>query len=89
MFKYGGYMIRHYMDVAMSLATYEKLDDDGVFYGDIQVCPGVYATGNTKEECRKNLEEVLEEWILVRVYRRLAIPAIDGIHIEVKAGEVA
>ena len=82
-------MIRRYMDAAMARATYELLSEDGTFYGEIPVCPGVYAAAETLEACRKSLEEILEEWILVRIYRRLSIPEVDGIRIEVKAEEVA
>jgi predicted RNase H-like HicB family nuclease len=73
----------------MAHATYEILSDDGTFYGEIPVCPGVYANAVTLEECRRTLEEILEEWLLVRIFRRLPIPEIDGIKIEVKAEEVA
>ena len=82
-------MIRQYMDTAMASARYEFLDDDGTFYGEIPVCPGVYANAETLEKCRKNLEEILEEWILVRIFKRLPIPEVDGIRIEVKVEEVA
>ena len=82
-------MIRRYMDAAMARATYELLSEYGTFYGEIPVCPGVYANAETLEACRKNLEEILEEWILVRIYRRIPISEVDGIRIEVKAEEVA
>ena len=82
-------MIRRYIDTAMSHATYEILSDDGTFYGEIPVCPGVYANAETLEKCRRSLEEILEEWLLVRIFRRLPIPEIDGLKIEVKAEEVA
>jgi predicted RNase H-like HicB family nuclease len=82
-------MIRRYMEAAMAHATYELLNEDGTFYGEIPVCPGVYASAETLEACRKSLEEILEEWILVRIYRRLLIPEVDGIRLEGKAEEVA
>lgn len=82
-------MIRCYIDAAMTHATYELFSDDGTFYGEIPVCPGVYANAETLETCRGSLEEILEEWILFRVFRRLPIPEVDGIRIEVKTEEVA
>lgn len=57
----------------MELARYEILDDDHSFYGEIRECPGVYASAETLEKCRGELEEVLEEWILFRVYKNLPL----------------
>ena len=42
---------------------------------------GVYANTTSLEECREELREVLEEWILFRVYRHLPLPVIDGIEL--------
>ena len=58
--------------------------DDGSFYGEIPVCNGVYANAATLEECRAQLLEVLEEWMLFRVYKHLPPPVIDGIELTVK-----
>ena len=77
-------MLMKYIQSALRLAKYEKLDDDGSFYGEIPVCNGVLANATTLEECREQLEEVLEEWILFRVYKNLSLPMIDGIDLKVK-----
>ena len=37
-----------------------------------------WANAATLEACREELEEVLEEWILVRVSRNLSLPVING-----------
>ena len=73
----------------MNRAEYEILADDNSYYGEIPVCPGVYANANTREKCRKELEETLEEWILFRVHRQLPLPEIDGIKLEVKKAQLA
>jgi predicted RNase H-like HicB family nuclease len=49
------------------MARYEILPDDGTYYGEIVGFDGVYANAATLEACRDELEEVLEEWILLRV----------------------
>lgn len=49
---------------------------------------GVWATGKTLEECRKNLEEVIDEWIIIRLRKGLTIPPIGNSHIET-TGEMA
>ena len=77
-------MLTKYMRKAMEHARYEILADDGSFYGEIPECPGVYANAHTLEECRNELEEVLEEWVLFRIYKNLAIPEIDGVEIKIR-----
>ncbi|MDP2956390.1 MAG: hypothetical protein Q8N53_08205 [Longimicrobiales bacterium] len=67
-------MVREYLAAAMSSATYELLQDDPAFYGEIPGFEGVYAHAGTLEECRRELEEVLEEWVLLRVSRNLSLP---------------
>lgn len=72
-------MITQYIQKAMEHARYEILSDNGSFYGEIPECRGVYANACTLEQCRNELEEVLEEWILFRTYKNLSIPVIEGI----------
>jgi predicted RNase H-like HicB family nuclease len=68
----------------MRQARYEILPDDGTFYGEIPGFQGVYANAETLEACREELEEVLEEWVLFRVSKNLALPAADGIELTIK-----
>ena len=82
-------MIRKYIQTAMNYARYVILPDDGSYYGEIEKCPGVYSNAQTLEQCRDELEEVLEEWILFRVYKNLPIPPIDNITIKIKKQVVA
>lgn len=77
-------MLLEYVQAALGHAKYEILADDGTYYGEIPECNGVYANARTLEECRRELQEVLEEWILFRVSRQLPLPAIDGIDLSVK-----
>ncbi|MCE5251981.1 type II toxin-antitoxin system HicB family antitoxin [bacterium] len=77
-------MIRQYIQSAMKRARYEILQDDKTYYGEILECPGVYSNASTLEQCRNELEEVLEEWILFRVYKNLPIPKIDANEIRIK-----
>ncbi|MBI4704127.1 MAG: type II toxin-antitoxin system HicB family antitoxin [Deltaproteobacteria bacterium] len=66
-------MLTKYIRAAMELATYEILTDDGSYYGEIPGFDGVYANAVTLEKCRDELEEVLEDWILLRVSRNLPL----------------
>ena len=75
-------MIREYIAAAMAKAEYEILCDDGSFFGRIPGFQGAWANNDTLEECRAELEEVLEEWLLFRISRNLDVPAVDGIELE-------
>lgn len=68
----------------MHQAKYKILPDDGTFYGEISGFQGVWANTDTLEVCREELEEVLEEWIFLRVSRNLALPVVDGIELSIK-----
>jgi predicted RNase H-like HicB family nuclease len=68
----------------MHRARFEILPDDGTFYGEIPGFDGVYANAKTLEACREELEEVLEEWILLRVSKNLPLPVVDGIELAIK-----
>ena len=74
-------MIREYIDAAMHKAKYEMLEEDKTFYGEIPECQGVWANNKTLEECRDELESVLEDWILVGVALHHNLPVIGGIDI--------
>ena len=76
-------MLTEYIAAAMHHARYEILPDDGTFYGEIPECPGVWSNADTLEACRDELQEVLEEWLLIRLSRNLPIPAIEGISLTV------
>jgi len=75
-------MIVQYIQKAMEKAHYEIIDDKEPYYGEISECPGVWATGETLEQCRRNLEEVLEGWIIVRLQRGLTLPPVEGVTIQ-------
>lgn len=78
-------MLLNYIQSAMRHAKYEILVDDGAYYGEIPECNGVYAHAKTLEECREELQEVLEDWILFRIHKNLTIPVIDGASLAIKA----
>ena len=77
-------MLRNYMQAATRQARYEILPDDSTFYGEIPGFEGGYANADKLETCREELEEVLEEWILLRVSRSLPLPVVEGIELVIK-----
>ena len=76
-------MITRYIDQALRRAHY-KLVDGGLYCATVPGLRGVVATGPTLEDCRDQLAEVVEEWILVRVVRGLSVPRLGGVSVEVR-----
>jgi predicted RNase H-like HicB family nuclease len=75
-------MICQYLEAALERARYEIIDDEEPYYGEVPELNGVWATGKSLEECRKNLAEVIEGWVLLRLSRGMAIPPLGEIWIE-------
>ena len=69
-------MLMEYIEEALKKAHYEIIDDEEPFYGEVKELKGVWATGKTLEECRNNLKEVIEGWIIVSIKKDLQIPII-------------
>ncbi len=77
-------MLTEYICGAMKKAKYEILPDDNTFYGEIPGFDGVYANAATLEACRDELEQVLEDWILLRISRNLPLPKVGRIELRIK-----
>jgi predicted RNase H-like HicB family nuclease len=78
-------MIAEYLEKAMQHAQFQQLED-GTIYGNFPQelgRKGVWADADTEEACRKELQEVLEGWILFSISKHLPIPTIDGVAIDV------
>jgi predicted RNase H-like HicB family nuclease len=76
-------MIRQYVEAALRGARYDKLED-GAFYGEVPKLRGVLATADTLEQCRNQLAEVVEEWVLVRVAKGLTVSPLGKIEVKIK-----
>ncbi len=59
-------MISQYLEKQLKKAKY-KILDDGVYFGEIAVLKGVWASSETLEGCRNELREVLEDWMLLKI----------------------
>ena len=75
-------MITEYIQAALSNAKYEIIEDEEPYYGEVSGLQGVWATGKTLEECRNNLVEVIDGWIVMRLKKNLPIPPIGKYRIE-------
>jgi predicted RNase H-like HicB family nuclease len=76
-------MISQYVTQALARAQYRLLED-GTFAATVRGLKGVIATGATLEVCRRELAEIIEEWVLVRVARGLPVPALGKAVIKVR-----
>lgn len=71
-------MLTIYITEAMDRATY-KILDDGTYFGEIPALQGVWANEGSLEECRRMLQEVLEEWLILKLRHNEEIPSLGKI----------
>ncbi len=71
-------MLSEYIQKALDKARY-KLLDDGTWFAEIPDFEGVWANAETVEECRHELVEVLEEWLVLKIRDRDPVPEISQI----------
>lgn len=76
-------MLTEYVAAALRHAHYELMED-GQFFAEVPELPGVWAAASTLEACREELREVIEGWLLLGLRHGDAIPALDGISLEVQ-----
>ena len=77
------FIISDYINSAMALAEYDKLED-GSFAGRIPKCKGVISFGSTLKECQVELRSTLEDWILVGIKLGHSLPIVDKINLNKK-----
>jgi predicted RNase H-like HicB family nuclease len=75
-----------YIEAALRLAEYER-DEDGVVIAEVSHAQGFYAQGNTFEEARENLRDVIEGHLVLALQLGWPIPAIEGVIIEEQDAE--
>lgn len=68
-------MITQYIKSQFKKANY-KILEDGTYFGEIPGLQGVWASAKTLEGCRQELQEVLEEWILLKLTDGDPIPGL-------------
>jgi predicted RNase H-like HicB family nuclease len=75
-------LIAQYIEAALNRAKYELIEDEEPYYGEVPELEGVWATGKTLEECRRNSAQVIDGWLVVRLRKGLDIPPIGEHKIE-------
>jgi len=83
-------MITSYLHEAMCRAKY-KILEGGTYYGWIEELPGVWASATSLEECRGELESVVEDWLLLGLKLGHHITPLGGIDLNapVEAGHLS
>lgn len=76
-------MLVEYIQGALEDAEYKRLAN-GTWFAEIPGFKGVWANGKTVEECRKELVEVLEEWLILKLRDADPIPLVKGYEISIK-----
>lgn len=74
-------MILAYIQAALDRAHYEINEGEEPYYGEVPPLAGVWATGETLEECRRNLAEAIEDWVLFSIAKGLPIPTLGQVAI--------
>jgi predicted RNase H-like HicB family nuclease len=68
-------MLTEYVQNKMGRAKYEIMEDR-TYFGALPGLRGVWANAKTLEGCRKELREVLEEWLLLKISSREKVPGL-------------
>lgn len=76
-------MFSQYIQKALEKAKY-KILDDGTWFAEIPGFQGVWANGRNVEDCRKELLEVLEEWLIIKIRDHEPIPHLKGIELKIE-----
>ncbi|MFW6112384.1 MAG: type II toxin-antitoxin system HicB family antitoxin [Chloroflexota bacterium] len=71
-------MITKYLHEVMRRAKYKMLED-GAYYGWVDELPGVWANADSLENCREELESVVEDWLLLGLRLGHEIPPLGEI----------
>lgn len=77
-------MLTRYIQEAMKQARFKTLKD-GTCFGEIPGLAGVWAKQDTLDKCRQELQEVLEEWLVLKIRDNDPIPRIGRVRLTVQA----
>jgi predicted RNase H-like HicB family nuclease len=62
-------MLSQFIERQLKKAKY-KILEDRTYFGEIPGIKGVWANTRNLEDCRKELREVLEDWLLLKIRNR-------------------
>ena len=70
-------MLTEFIEWSLKKASYELLEEGEWYYGEIPGFEGVWANSDTLEGCRTELKEVLEEWLILKLRKKMFIPKVE------------
>ena len=70
-------MLTEFIEWSLKKANYELLENSEWYYGEIPGFEGVWANSDTLEGCRNELKEVLEEWLILKLRKKMFIPKVE------------
>ena len=79
--KVKSFILSRYVEAALQHADYER-DEHGVVVAQIPGADGFYAQGDTFEQARENLQDVIEGNVILALQLGWEIPTIEGAPIE-------
>lgn len=79
-----GLVLTRYIREAMKRARFKPLDD-GTCFGEIPGLAGVWANEATEKACREVLQEVLEEWLILKIRDNDPVPRLGRVGLSRKA----
>jgi len=74
-------MMAQYLDTALEVASYEIIEDDGSYWGEIPGFQGVWARHATLAGCQRELREALSDWVALRLRLGLNLPELAGMNL--------
>ena len=81
-------MITDFIIAKLKIAKY-KILKDGIYFGMIPGISGVWANAKTLEGCRKELQEVLEDWLVLQLRDRQEITGLKTKPLKIKSKQYA
>ena len=77
-------MLSRYIHEAMKRARYKTLEN-GTYFGQIPGLAGVWANESALDDCREVLQEVLEEWLVLKIRDHDPIPRVGRVSLPSRA----
>ncbi len=71
-------MLTDFIEKKLKTARY-KLLEDGSYFGEVTLLPGVWANAKSLEDCRRELQSVLEDWLILKLRAQEKIPGFSRV----------
>ena len=71
--------LEDYIEAAVVAARFERIEGGRKVYVEIPGFRGVWADGDTRQEAREQLREVLKGWIELQLEQGHSLPSVKGV----------